>query len=62
MKYYLLVILQLLLISTDSISEPLIQDPTFSRLSTDNGLSQNTINSLLLDDEGFLWLGTAEGL
>jgi diguanylate cyclase (GGDEF)-like protein len=62
MKYYLLVILQLLLISTASKSGPLIQDPTFSRLSTDNGLSQNTINSLLLDDEGFLWLGTAEGL
>lgn len=62
MKYYLLVILQLLLISTASKSEPLIQDPTFFRLSTKNGLSQNTINSLLLDNEGFLWLGTAEGL
>jgi ligand-binding sensor domain-containing protein len=61
-KYYLLLILLLLLASTASEGEPLITDPTFSRLSTNNGLSQNTINSLLLDDEGFLWLGTAEGL
>lgn len=61
-KYYLLLILLLLLASTVSEGEPLITDPTFSRLSTENGLSQNTINSLLLDSEGFLWLGTAEGL
>jgi diguanylate cyclase (GGDEF)-like protein len=40
----------------------LISHPTFSRLSTENGLSQNNINSLLLDNEGFLWLGTEEGL
>ncbi len=62
MKYYLLVILLLLLISTASKSNPLISDPIFSRLSTENGLTQDTINSLLLDNEGFLWLGTAEGL
>lgn len=61
-KYYLLVNLFLLLISFSSKSAPLIQEPTFSRLSTENGLSQNTINSLMLDNEGFLWLGTEQGL
>jgi diguanylate cyclase (GGDEF)-like protein len=61
-KHYLSVLLLLLFISFVSQSEPLIADPTFSRLSTENGLSQNTINSLSLDSEGFLWLGTAEGL
>ena len=45
-----------------SNSAPLISEPTFSRLSTENGLTQNTVNSILLDSEGFLWLGTAEGL
>jgi diguanylate cyclase (GGDEF)-like protein len=45
-----------------SNSAPLISEPTFTRLSTENGLTQNTINSLLLDSEGFLWLGTSEGL
>jgi len=52
----------LMLVSPVSKSEPLISSPTFSRLSTENGLSQDTINSLLLDNEGFLWLGTGEGL
>ena len=62
MNYYLLVPLLLLLIPFMSTSAPLILEPTFSRLSTENGLTQNTINSLLLDSEGFLWLGTSEGL
>jgi ligand-binding sensor domain-containing protein len=61
-KNCLLTILLSLFISFFSQSEPLILDPTFSRLSTENGLSQDTINSLLLDSEGFLWLGTLQGL
>jgi len=62
MKFYLLNILSLLLISYVSNSAPLISEPTFSRLSTENGLSQDSINSLLLDNEGFLWLATDAGL
>jgi diguanylate cyclase (GGDEF)-like protein len=62
LKNCLLTILLSLFISFFSQSEPLILDPTFSRLSTENGLSQDTINSLLLDSEGFLWLGTLQGL
>jgi diguanylate cyclase (GGDEF)-like protein len=60
--FYLLTVLTLLFISTSSRSQPLISDPTFSRLSTENGLTQDSINSLLLDSEGFLWLGTHGGL
>jgi diguanylate cyclase (GGDEF)-like protein len=62
MNYYPLVFLFLLLIPFISNSDPLIKEPTFNRLSTENGLTQNTINSILLDNEGFLWLGTDEGL
>jgi diguanylate cyclase (GGDEF)-like protein len=62
MKYYISTILFLLFLSFVSQSEPLIPDPKFSRLSTENGLSQDTVNSLLLDSEGFLWVGTQEGL
>lgn len=45
-----------------AIGAPLITEPTFSRLSTENGLSQNTVNSMLLDSDGFLWSGTEAGL
>jgi len=62
LKFYLLVIVLLLLIPSVGKSAPLISEPTFYRLSADNGLTQNTVNSLLLDSEGFLWLGTDEGL
>lgn len=34
----------------------------FSRLSTDEGLSQAGINSIVQDRYGFIWIGTQEGL
>jgi diguanylate cyclase (GGDEF)-like protein len=43
-------------------AEPIIKEPSFSRLSTENGLSQDTIHSLLLDHQGLLWLATKSGL
>ena len=34
----------------------------FERISTAQGLSQTTVNTMLQDREGFLWLGTQDGL
>ena len=34
----------------------------FERISIDQGLSQNTVYSILQDRMGFLWLGTGDGL
>ena len=34
----------------------------FSKLTTNNGLSHNQINSILKDTDGFLWFGTTSGL
>ena len=36
--------------------------PRFERLSLEDGLSQNVVNSILQDHEGFLWFATQDGL
>src|SRR4051812_855163 len=34
----------------------------FQRLSVENGLSQNTVNTIFQDSRGFMWFGTQNGL
>ncbi|MCJ8267817.1 MAG: hypothetical protein MJK04_00265 [Psychrosphaera sp.] len=34
----------------------------FERLSIEDGLSQNTVFSILQDSQGYIWFGTADGL
>jgi signal transduction histidine kinase/ligand-binding sensor domain-containing protein/DNA-binding NarL/FixJ family response regulator len=34
----------------------------FAHLTSDNGLAQNTIETILQDSRGFMWIGTADGL
>lgn len=38
------------------------QAPVFERLTIDQGLSQTTINSIIQDSQGLLWLATQDGL
>lgn len=38
------------------------QNITFNHLTTDDGLSQFSVNSLYIDEKGILWIGTREGL
>lgn len=39
-----------------------IQSPRLTYLDTDQGLDQNTIHDILVDKQGFVWIGTEEGL
>lgn len=41
---------------------PQIEQPRFFALSTQNGLSQDTISDMLIDQRGFLYIGTEYGL
>ncbi len=38
------------------------QNVKFTHITTDNGLSQNTVPAILKDKYGFMWFGTEEGL
>lgn len=38
------------------------KDITFNHLTTDEGLSQFSVNSIYEDEMGFIWIGTREGL
>ena len=38
------------------------QNVKFDHLTVDNGLSNNTVKSLLRDSHGYLWIGTGHGL
>ncbi len=37
-------------------------NPVFTRLSVEQGLSQETVTIIAQDSEGFIWIGTQEGL
>ena len=58
-KYYLML---LVILPVYVQSAPLLSEPTFLRVSTEQGLSQDSVNALLIDNEGFLWLATYDGL
>ena len=38
------------------------QDFKFDHITTDNGLSQGTVNCVYQDSKGFIWIGTDDGL
>lgn len=56
MKRWLTIILTLLAYSASG------QDVRFQHLNVDNGLSQNSITSMIQDSQGFIWFGTEYGL
>lgn len=45
-----------------SDGELIIQTPRVVRISLNEGLSQGTVNSILQDSQGYIWLGTQDGL
>lgn len=53
--------LLLILLFGGFINSP-AQNITFNHLTTDDGLSQFSINSIYIDEQGIIWIGTREGL
>ena len=57
----LLIILGLLLVSYPQIDSQVKRYASHS-FSIEEGLSQSTVNCILKDKRGFIWLGTEDGL
>lgn len=57
-----LVLLCALQLFISAKAEPVISSPRFKHLSTENGLSQDSINDMFVDSDGFLWVATETGL
>lgn len=62
-KATITVYLLLLVVVNFSYHQVYGQAPTkFTYINTDNGLSQNTVYSIIKDKEGYMWFGTGDGL
>ncbi len=59
-KGILLTIVLVLILSFPVLSQN--KDIKFKHLSSDDGLSQNFVSSILQDQKGFMWFGTKDGL
>ena len=56
-------ILWLILVSIGTaLAVPTVPDPLFQTLSTKQGLSQDIINDIIIDQDGFVWIATEGGL
>lgn len=54
--------LLLIILASTTFANGYGQNITFNHLTTDDGLSQFSVNSLYIDENGILWIGTREGL
>ncbi len=55
-------IIYTLLLSLITLISLYAQDLKFNHLTIDNGLSQNTVNTIFQDHKGMIWIGTGDGL
>ncbi len=60
--YIIRIGIYLFVVSLFSVFPITAQTLQFKHLGLEKGLSQSTINCILQDSRGFLWLGTQDGL
>lgn len=62
MKKYLILLIGLIYCQIVCHAQVADEHYYFKNLSVQNGLSQNTVNAILQDKQGFMWIGTKDGL
>ena len=60
MKSFLNNLIMLLVFLETAVAQQ--PDLSFEHISSEDGLSQVTVNSILQDSKGFMWFGTSDGL
>ena len=61
MSRIFLLFLLFLVMTQCALASPRLSNPVFQSLSTKNGLPQDVVNDIVVDDEGFVWIATEGG-
>ena len=61
MSRFIYLILFLFLVVLSAEASPRLSNPVFQSLSTKNGLPQDVVNDIVVDDDGFVWIATEGG-
>ena len=48
--------------SLQAVASPRLSNPVFQSLSTKNGLPQDIVNDIVINEDGFVWIATEGGL
>ena len=62
-KYIIyMLLLIILLITTNIVYVSAYNNINFKNITSEDGLSQGTVETIIQDDQGYIWLGTNDGL
>ena len=62
-KYIIYVLLLIsLIITTNIVYVSAYTNINFKNITSEDGLSQGTVETIIQDDKGYMWLGTNDGL
>ena len=61
-KWMLVLITSTVMINMFTICSNAFEQISFENLTIDDGLSQSTVEAILQDSKGYIWIGTNDGL
>ena len=62
MRCFNYLLLLVLVVSLQAVASPRLSNPVFQSLSTKNGLPQDIVNDIVINEDGFVWIATEGGL
>lgn len=62
MRSFIYLFLFLFVVGWQAVASPRLPNPVFQSLSTKNGLPQDIVNDIAINEDGFVWIATEGGL